>query len=109
MCYIERSCFPKRRVWLLQLLPGVLLAIVGLVIYTLLETDDNYYYTHSIWHLMMAAAIMVLLPRDRSLKMVYCRSITRFFRRASIQPCNEDDSEETITLSNNTEADLCHT
>ena len=69
MCTFEKGCYPAVRVWLIQILPGTICALTGLALYSLLETEENYYYTHSIWHMLMATSILFLLPRDGSLDM----------------------------------------
>lgn len=69
MCTLEKGCYPKVRVWLIQILPGTVSALTGLALYSFLETEENYYYTHSIWHILMATAILFLLPRDGSLEL----------------------------------------
>ncbi|XP_067944824.1 post-GPI attachment to proteins factor 6-like [Watersipora subatra] len=73
LCRAEKSCYPKARVWLAQLLPGAVCALVGLALYSFVETEANYYYVHSIWHLLMALAIMFLLPREESLACGYIK------------------------------------
>jgi integral membrane sensor domain MASE1 len=45
------------------MLPGILFAIVGIVLFIFLETDDSYWYIHSLWHICMASAILFLLPQ----------------------------------------------
>lgn len=59
---LSRKCFPawKR---LLCALPGIILAIIGLCIFGFLETDDNYAFTHSAWHVCVSSAIIFLLPK----------------------------------------------
>ncbi|XP_076138577.1 post-GPI attachment to proteins factor 6 [Alosa pseudoharengus] len=59
----RRQCFPPLwRRWVCFLLPGVLLALVGVCVYVFGETDANYLYTHSLWHVLMATSIVFLLP-----------------------------------------------
>ncbi|XP_035261912.1 post-GPI attachment to proteins factor 6 [Anguilla anguilla] len=63
----RRQCYPTTwKRWVFYLIPGLATAIVGLCVYVFTETDDNYYYTHSIWHIMVASSVVFLLPpRDR--------------------------------------------
>ncbi|KAJ8413570.1 hypothetical protein AAFF_G00080770 [Aldrovandia affinis] len=63
----RRQCYPTTwKRWVFYLIPGLATAIIGLSVYVFTETDDNYYYTHSIWHVMVASSVVFLLPpRDR--------------------------------------------
>ncbi|KAJ8363927.1 hypothetical protein SKAU_G00127580 [Synaphobranchus kaupii] len=63
----RKQCYPTTwKRWVFYLIPGLAIAIIGLFVYVLTETDDNYYYTHSIWHIMVATSVVFLLPpRDR--------------------------------------------
>lgn len=54
--------FPARQIWLFSILPGVVVAGVGFSMYALLETKDNYYITHSVWHICMACSVLFLMP-----------------------------------------------
>ncbi|MBN3303921.1 TMM8A factor, partial [Amia calva] len=59
----RRQCYPKTwKRWLFYLIPGIATAVIGLSVYVFTETDDNYYYTHSIWHIMVASSVVFLLP-----------------------------------------------
>ena len=65
-CYHQHKCYPGKRLWAFYLVPGALVAIVGLIIYAFLETNANYQFTHSSWHACMAVAILFILPpRDK--------------------------------------------
>ncbi|MFT7812126.1 transmembrane protein 8A isoform X2 [Arapaima gigas] len=63
----RRHCYPTTwKRWVFFLIPGISVAIIGLCIYVFTETDENYYYTHSIWHMMVASSVVFLLPpRER--------------------------------------------
>ena len=43
-------------------MPGFLLALAGLVLFAFCETDDNYWYIHSLWHILIASSILFFLP-----------------------------------------------
>ncbi|RZC38811.1 transmembrane protein 8A, partial [Asbolus verrucosus] len=45
---------------------GVIVVTLGLVIFIFLETADNYKYLHSMWHAIMAIAVIILLPRPNT-------------------------------------------
>jgi hypothetical protein len=51
---------------LLCVIPGILLAVTGLILNVVVETDDNYWYIHSLWHIFMATAILFFLPISKS-------------------------------------------
>ncbi|XP_063652443.1 post-GPI attachment to proteins factor 6 isoform X5 [Pan troglodytes] len=62
-CGHRRQCYPTSwQRWAFYLLPGVSMASVGIAIYTSMMTSDNYYYTHSIWHILLAGSAALLLP-----------------------------------------------
>ncbi|XP_040027827.2 post-GPI attachment to proteins factor 6 [Gasterosteus aculeatus] len=59
----RRRCYPPSwRRWVLFLIPGATCALVGVCLYIFTETEDNYYYTHSLWHLLVASCVVFLLP-----------------------------------------------
>ncbi|KAF0047272.1 hypothetical protein F2P81_000905 [Scophthalmus maximus] len=59
----RRHCYPPSwKRWVLYLIPGATCALVGVCLYVLGGTEDNYYYTHSLWHILMASCVVFLLP-----------------------------------------------
>uniref|UniRef100_A0A8C6RGJ3 Post-glycosylphosphatidylinositol attachment to proteins 6 n=1 Tax=Nannospalax galili TaxID=1026970 RepID=A0A8C6RGJ3_NANGA len=62
-CAHRHQCYPTSwQRWVFYLLPGISMALVGIAIYTSMMTSDNYYYTHSIWHILLAGSAAFLLP-----------------------------------------------
>ncbi|XP_013373197.1 PREDICTED: transmembrane protein 8A [Chinchilla lanigera] len=62
-CGHRRQCYPTSwQRWVFYLLPGIAMASMGITIYTSLTTSDNYYYAHSIWHVLLAGSAALLLP-----------------------------------------------
>ncbi|XP_039632354.1 post-GPI attachment to proteins factor 6-like isoform X1 [Polypterus senegalus] len=92
----RRHCYPSSwKRWVFFLIPGLGTAIIGLCVYVFAETDDNYYYTHSIWHIMVATSAAFLLPpRDKHRKPWGLSQ--RFFCRYQI--CN-NEREELYTVT----------
>ncbi|KAE8578774.1 hypothetical protein XENTR_v10023767 [Xenopus tropicalis] len=66
----RRHCYPPSwKRWLFYLVPGISLALIALAIYVFAQTNSNYFYTHSLWHIMVAGSVAFLLPpRDRNKK-----------------------------------------
>ncbi|XP_017879327.1 post-GPI attachment to proteins factor 6-like isoform X1 [Ceratina calcarata] len=48
-----------------KLLTGLTLAIIGLLLFSLIETEANYQYVHSAWHMIIAISLVFLLPPSR--------------------------------------------
>ncbi|XP_060754563.1 post-GPI attachment to proteins factor 6 [Neoarius graeffei] len=65
----RRQCYPPTwKRWVFFLIPGIISALIGLCVYVFAQTDNNYYYTHSIWHIMVATSVVFLLPpREKSM------------------------------------------
>uniref|UniRef100_U3IEI4 Post-GPI attachment to proteins 6 n=1 Tax=Anas platyrhynchos platyrhynchos TaxID=8840 RepID=U3IEI4_ANAPP len=66
----RRHCYPSSwKRWVFYLLPGITLAFIAISVYAFMETNENYYYTHSIWHVLVAGSVAFLLPpRDKHKK-----------------------------------------
>ena len=47
-------------------MPGFVLAVTGLLIYSFLQTKSNYWVLHSVWHMCMAASIVFFLPKQEA-------------------------------------------
>ncbi|CAL1526938.1 unnamed protein product [Lymnaea stagnalis] len=67
-CYKKKSIFPSKNRLLKFILPGVALACSGLVFNLAVETQENYKYIHSLWHLLESGSILFLLPPRRGTK-----------------------------------------
>ncbi|XP_068885627.1 post-GPI attachment to proteins factor 6 isoform X2 [Aphelocoma coerulescens] len=66
----RRHCYPSSwKRWVFYLLPGITLAFIAISVYAFMETNENYFYTHSIWHVLVACSVAFLLPpRDKHKK-----------------------------------------
>lgn len=64
-CKRRRNIYPEKKYLMFHLLPGVVLAVTGMVLFAFLETKENYKFTHSAWHVAMSLSIVFLLPLRR--------------------------------------------
>lgn len=58
--------FVARRFLMVNIPVGSALVIIGLVLYAFLETADNYKYLHSCWHVLIAMALLIILPKPNT-------------------------------------------
>ncbi|XP_050583175.1 transmembrane protein 8B-like isoform X4 [Bombus affinis] len=74
-------CFHLRRLKkpdrIPKLLAGLTLAVVGLLLFSLVETEANYQYVHSAWHMIIAISLIFLLPPSR-LEQIGCSGTSSF-------------------------------
>ncbi|XP_020709413.2 post-GPI attachment to proteins factor 6-like isoform X2 [Athalia rosae] len=49
-----------------KLVTGLFLATIGLLLFSLVETEANYQYVHSVWHAVIALSLLFLLPSTKS-------------------------------------------
>lgn len=65
--YRKNALLPVNKRYLYIKLPvGVVMVVVGLIMYAALQTQSNYKYLHSLWHIIMAVAVIILLPSERT-------------------------------------------
>lgn len=65
-CYQEKSLKMFQIRSLVRLLLGSLTAITGLILFAFVETEENYKYIHSTWHIIIAISIAFLLPTKKN-------------------------------------------
>ncbi|XP_028988442.1 post-GPI attachment to proteins factor 6 isoform X2 [Betta splendens] len=59
----RRHCYPPSwKRWVLYLIPGAICALTGVCLYIFAETEENYFYTHSLWHILVASCVVFMLP-----------------------------------------------
>lgn len=67
-CRKTKKWFPSRQYLAVFLPLGCVLSMVGLACFAFLQTKENYHIVHSIWHCVMAFAILLLLPNHKTFK-----------------------------------------
>ncbi|GAB1609929.1 hypothetical protein Ahia01_001278800, partial [Argonauta hians] len=85
-CRLRHHCYPTLRRYIFCLVPGSLMALVGVLLFSLFETESNYKYVHSMWHILIATSIVFLLPTRRQLS------------DGSSSKGNDSDSEITMNI-----------
>lgn len=68
-CCNTRRCFPSKLQYL-WMVPGVVFAVGGAIMYSFCETEQNYKYVHSAWHACLSLSIIFLLPPKHKKKLV---------------------------------------
>ncbi|XP_075147376.1 uncharacterized protein LOC142221510 [Haematobia irritans] len=66
-CFATRKCFPGPKYIKLHMSLGIIFVIIGLICYAFLQTRQNYYIVHSIWHIVMSMSIICLLPTSKNM------------------------------------------
>jgi hypothetical protein len=61
MWWKTRKLFPSKK-RLLTYIPGLVLAVTGLVIFSAFQNGSNYWILHSIWHMLISFAILFFMP-----------------------------------------------
>ncbi|XP_029432619.1 post-GPI attachment to proteins factor 6 [Rhinatrema bivittatum] len=86
----RRHCYPPSwKRWVFFLLPGALLALIAVTVYACLETNQNYFYTHSLWHILVAGSVAFLLPPREKHKKPWL-----FLQKLKWKNMCKDDHEE---------------
>lgn len=67
MQYRKHGLLPASKRYLYVKLPvGGVIVGLGLIMYAALQTQSNYKYLHSLWHIIMAIAVIILLPSENT-------------------------------------------
>ncbi|KAJ8963972.1 hypothetical protein NQ314_005231 [Rhamnusium bicolor] len=61
-----RQRFADKRYLYVNVPLGIVVVAVGLIMYAFLQTENNYKYLHSLWHIIMAVAIIIVLPKPNT-------------------------------------------
>lgn len=85
-CVARKSCFPQPRFWLLSVVPGAALGVIGVALYLGFETHRNYAYVHSAWHVLVGLSLFMVMPPRR-----WCQSSEK---KESVNTCSYVRVEE---------------
>ncbi|KAG5893246.1 hypothetical protein JTB14_013407 [Gonioctena quinquepunctata] len=58
--------FANRRYLYYNIPMGSVVVSIGLILYAFLQTENNYKYLHSLWHIVMAMALIIVLPKPNT-------------------------------------------
>ncbi|KAG7206139.1 hypothetical protein KM043_003531 [Ampulex compressa] len=95
-CYqLKKLKKPDR---LLKILTGLLLATIGLLLFCLVETEANYQYIHSFWHMIIAISLIFLLPPAR-LKQASVSASSSFSEDSELQDYKESPGSPTFLIA----------
>ncbi|XP_017783090.1 PREDICTED: transmembrane protein 8A isoform X2 [Nicrophorus vespilloides] len=61
--YRTRTLIPSKRYLKIYVPCGLSVALVAVLSYSILQTQSNYKYVHSLWHTLMAITVVILLPK----------------------------------------------
>ena len=101
-CRTDSVCFPSRNILYYSILPGGVFAVVGFCLYAFAETPDNYYITHSTWHVCMAIAVMFLLPRKVQQKRLILPSYNVETNYAAVDENNHAINDQLPSITSTT-------
>ncbi|XP_025987542.1 post-GPI attachment to proteins factor 6 isoform X2 [Solenopsis invicta] len=92
----SRKCkTPSRKILL-----GLLFAITGLSLYSFIETEKNYQYVHSVWHIVMAISLIFLLPPAKAKETTSSSTNASFNDVSESWSCKEFYGIPTFTIIN---------
>lgn len=95
--WTKRILYPKKKT-LLFYIPGLVMAITGIVIYSSLGNSDNYWILHSIWHMLIAFSIIFFTPKCDSGKPLF-HTVKRYFIKKKSTVSSEGAPGENSTTS----------
>lgn len=64
-CHATHHCYPGKLDWIFSLIPGAICGIVGFILFAFVEKPSNYFYVHSLWHILMGSAVLFLIPKEK--------------------------------------------